>query len=231
MFEELAGAMGVGHTDDTKQNLYPVSRFFFIQTATVSKIRKISRKVNIIGSRLMEKTVLGLRSPEEGYCIQLILCMLFLSLDDCIGIKCPSASECISTLKAGPICRCKNNDAALANGTCQLITGSVVEIVDWKLDVKWNPRYQDSESLEYKEKVAEIESSLFSSLCSRIGCTSVRITRILQGSIRVTFTVVFENNKTVSIAKVEIGMKQIVNDQSIRELNPDNVVKPIVQRK
>ena len=179
----------------------------------------------------MEKTVLGLCSPEEGYCIQLILCMPFLSLDDCIGFKCPSASECINILKAGPICRCKNNDAALVNGTCQLITGSVVEIVDWKLDLKWNPRYQDPESLEYKAKAAEIESSLFSSLCSRIGCTSVRITKILPGSIKVTFTIVFANNKTVSVTKVEIVMKQIVNDPGILELNPDKVVKPIVQRK
>ena len=134
-------------------------------------------------------------------------------------------------MEAGPKCQCKNKDASFVNGTCQLRTGPVVEMIDWKLNLHWNPKYQDSTSSEFKSKAAEIESSLFSSLYSRTGCTSVKVTSMRQGSILVTFNIFFANNKTVSTKTVENAMKQVVNDPDILLLNPDKAVKPQAQSK
>ena len=109
--------------------------------------------------------------------------------------------------------------------------GSVVEFRDWKLNQKWNENFNDPNSQEYQAKATEIESILFSTICKRLGCTSIVIQSMKKGSILVTFSAIFKDNNTVSMQDVNNVMKQVIDDPKIAQLNPDKTTLPQAQGK
>ena len=82
----------------------------------------------------------------------------------------------------------------------------------------------------FKRKAAEIEDALFSSVCVKIGCKSVIVSSIQQGSLIVDFNVIFASDN-ISTSAVQDAVDVAMKGREMAALNPDTTTKIQASRK
>ena len=106
---------------------------------------------------------------------------------------------------------------------------SFLQVTKLRLKQEYKKEYADVNSNAFKTKASEIEDTLFNSVCRKIGCITVVVTSIKQGSLVVDFNVVF-SSRNVSALAVQATVQTAMKGPEMAALHPDTVAKPQASR-